>query len=786
MSLEPGGTFGPYQVIEQAGRGGMATVYKAYQPSLARNVAIKVLPAFFAEQEGFRERFQQEAVAVAKLRHPNIVAAYDYGEEDGLAYIVNEFVDGGTLADQLGKPLPAEYVAHILGPIASALDYAHARDVLHRDVKPSNILMARDGTPVLADFGLARIMGSVPGYTRTGMTVGTPEYMAPEQGEGDELTPASDQYALAIVAYEMLTGQVPFLGATPLAVVLAHIQKPLPLPREVNPALGPAVEEALLKGLAKLPADRYPSCSAMVAAIAEAGRADSGVFPVVARAPSGEVAAAVPGPIQVAIPAPTRGGVDRRLAAVIGGIAVAGLLVGGAAIMVIRGGAAGSSERAGPTDAWKQISADDFSNPARGFFQDQQGGSGEETFGSGNTIDYRWGAGYEKGEFVGRVGTSARDSWGPFADNRAAEATEKIVDDDFAVEVRARATKSPAEGGYGLRYIYGSETERYLLYLRPGTGQYQVWWTPGQISLASGLSDAMSRGGDENLLRMEVRGDTMRFYVNGREVDRVQHEGLLRRPGKVALAWVMDRPPTEGEMEVHFRDFKLFSLATPQVGQPTLRKGDAPKLLSADDFSDPAKGLFLDNRSGTGSYTSPPTKVTIEYLWEYLYGNKELIARLGTSYPQGWGSWFFWSADASGKVFEADFAAEVRARATKSAGQSFYGIRYLLAGDDYYTAMVVPGTGTYLINWAGGAGNLAAALSPALGRGGDENRLRIEVHGDTLRLFINGREVDRVQHEGLARRPGTLGVLWGMTDPPADGEVELRFDDFKVFALAPQ
>jgi len=267
VTLVPGANIGPYRVVEQIGRGGMATVYKAYQASLARYVAIKVLPAFFAEQPGFAERFQQEAIAVAKLRHPNIVQIFDYGQQDGVSYIAGEFIDGGTLAEQVGKPLPPDYTVKMLRPIAGALDYAHSRDVLHRDVKPSNILQARDGTPILSDFGLAKIIGSGAGLTASGATVGTPEYMAPEQGQGLELTPAADQYALGVVAYEMLTGRVPFSADTPLAVLIAHMQKPLPLPRTVNPNLSKAIEAVLLKALAKEPGDRFPNVTQFVNAL---------------------------------------------------------------------------------------------------------------------------------------------------------------------------------------------------------------------------------------------------------------------------------------------------------------------------------------------------------------------------------------------------------------------------------------------------------------------------------------------------------------------------------------
>lgn len=269
MTLTSGDTLGQYRIVEQAGRGGMAMVYKAFQASLSRYVALKVLPEFFAEEPGFRERFQREAVAVAALRHPNILTIFDYGEENGLHYIVTEFVDGGTLRDQLDQPLPPDYTARMLGPVASALDYAHARGTIHRDVKPANILLARDGTPILSDFGLASMMGSLPRLTVTGTAMGTPEYMAPEQAGGEAAGPASDLYALAVIAYEMITGRVPFTADTPLAVLMAHLHKPLPLPGAVHPAVPADVEAVLLKGLAKSAADRYPSASAFVAALAQ-------------------------------------------------------------------------------------------------------------------------------------------------------------------------------------------------------------------------------------------------------------------------------------------------------------------------------------------------------------------------------------------------------------------------------------------------------------------------------------------------------------------------------------
>ena len=268
MKLAPGVQVGPYQVVEQIGRGGMATVFKAYQPALERMVALKVLPDVLAEDPQFRERFRREAVAIARLRHPSILTVYDHGEFEDQLYIVTEFVEGGTFAAELGKPVGVQRTAEVLGAIASALDYAHRQGVLHRDVKPSNILINKEGAAILGDFGLARMMAPTgERLTRIDMVVGTPEYMSPEQCAGKEASPASDQYSLGVVAFEALTGHVPYEAETPAAVMLEQIQSPLPMPRSVNPNLSEGVEHALMRARAKDPAQRFASCGELVKAI---------------------------------------------------------------------------------------------------------------------------------------------------------------------------------------------------------------------------------------------------------------------------------------------------------------------------------------------------------------------------------------------------------------------------------------------------------------------------------------------------------------------------------------
>ena len=273
MKSLTGQNLGPYRVLGQLGRGGMATVYKAYQPSLDRQVALKVLPPHLADEPGFSERFQREARAVASLEHPHILAVYDSGQEGDVAYLVMRFVDGGTLKAQTGHPLTIDRIIHILDQVSKALDYAHTKRFVHRDVKPSNVLMDHGDWALLSDFGLAKMIGGSTQITETGVGLGTPDYMSPEQGMGSQVDQRTDIYSLAVILYEMLTGQVPYQADTPMAVVMKHIHEPLPLPTEVNPSISQAVERVVLKGMAKDPDDRYKTAGDLISALREASSA---------------------------------------------------------------------------------------------------------------------------------------------------------------------------------------------------------------------------------------------------------------------------------------------------------------------------------------------------------------------------------------------------------------------------------------------------------------------------------------------------------------------------------
>jgi serine/threonine protein kinase len=273
-----GKQLGPYRVIEALGEGGMAAVYRAYQPGMDRNVALKILPRQYADDPSFVLRFTHEARVIANLEHRNILPVYDFGESDGYTYLAMRFVDSGTLADLIGHgQLAMSQIRKVITEVAEALDYAHLRGVLHRDIKPSNILIDRTGNCLLADFGLAKMVEGNIHLTQTGSVLGTPAYMSPEQALGQPLDGRTDIYALGVILYRMCTGRLPFIAETPAAVLIKHIQDPLPPPRLHNPNLPEAVERIILKSLAKRQEDRYATAGALAAAFREAVPESEGI-----------------------------------------------------------------------------------------------------------------------------------------------------------------------------------------------------------------------------------------------------------------------------------------------------------------------------------------------------------------------------------------------------------------------------------------------------------------------------------------------------------------------------
>jgi serine/threonine protein kinase len=271
MSIALGSSIGNYQILSELGRGGMAIVYKAYQPSLRRYVALKVLPPQFTFDATFVQRFLQEARTAAGLNHPNIITIYDVGEANGTYYFAMQLIEGGSLQQLIRREgaLSMARIVYMVQQLASALDYAHRKSLIHRDIKPANVMLGEQDHVTLMDFGIARAAEGSK-LTQAGMVVGTPEYMSPEQAQGEEIDRRSDIYSLGVVVYEMFAGRVPFTGTTPHSVLHKHVYETPPPLRTITRGIPRDVEKVVAQALAKDPKKRYQSAGELAHALSRA------------------------------------------------------------------------------------------------------------------------------------------------------------------------------------------------------------------------------------------------------------------------------------------------------------------------------------------------------------------------------------------------------------------------------------------------------------------------------------------------------------------------------------
>lgn len=282
-----GRTLGDFEILAELGRGAMGVVYKARQVSLNRIVAMKVLPPQFTYDESYVARFKREARSAARLEHPAIISIYEVGERESFHYIIMRYIEGETLRDIMQREgqMPLQRVINLIAPVVAAVDYAHSQGIIHRDIKPSNIMVSHTGLIYLTDFGLARTVGGDGGLTATGMIMGTPDYMSPEQARGvGNIGPGTDVYALGIVIYQMLTNVLPFEAESTLSMLHARLIEPPKPPRTFRPDLSPEVEAVLLKALAREPEQRYQRAGEMLdALVASMQAADNQATFVVSR-----------------------------------------------------------------------------------------------------------------------------------------------------------------------------------------------------------------------------------------------------------------------------------------------------------------------------------------------------------------------------------------------------------------------------------------------------------------------------------------------------------------------
>jgi alpha-glucoside transport system substrate-binding protein len=377
-----------YHILQQLGQGGMATVFKAYDTRLERDVAFKVIRTGVIGPdmlEQMLKRFEREAKSLAKLEHPNIVSIYDYGKHENAPYLVMQYLPGGTLKDRVGQVFPCPNAARLLLPIAHALDYAHKRSIIHRDVKPANILITENGETMLSDFGIAKILEAEQGgtLTGTGVGIGTPEYMAPEQWTGKTI-PQTDIYALGVVFYELVTGHKPYTADTPAAVLLMQASDPLPRPSQFVPNIPESVEQTLFKALAKQPLDRFPTMEAFSQALEQIAFSSPPPEPdtaaTIIRQPAPPPHRVEPPP-EVADPPAPRGSKRIPFWAIAGGVGLALIVIVGLAALLISSLLSGKDDRA-PVSTSSSEATSTISEPTGTPSSSNQDDPGESESGS--------------------------------------------------------------------------------------------------------------------------------------------------------------------------------------------------------------------------------------------------------------------------------------------------------------------------------------------------------------------------------------------------------------------
>jgi hypothetical protein len=560
-----GRTLGQYQIVQRLGEGGMATVYKALQPSLNRYVAIKVLPPDLARQPDFAARFTREAHAVAQLQHPHILSVHDFGREGDLSYIVMQYVEAGTLQRHMRQPMNLETIAKIIEQLADALDYAHRRGVIHRDIKPTNVLMEEGRWPLLADFGIAKMVGGDTGLTATGVGIGTPAYMSPEQGQGQPVDARSDVYSLGVMLFEMLTGRVPFMADTPVGIVMQHILNPLPAPHSLNPAIPEAVERVVFKALAKDPDDRFVSAGEMAAALRRA--LAPGVAPRIAP-PAPGVAPAPPAAVAYPQRRPGWGNVLVKIATGTTGIAIVVaaivcLAVGGVAIwatqdpdavprvmMPILSEIQDLLSADSPADKARAFGdpilaaiadrepdyADDFSDPASGW--PVQSDARQET-------------GYGDGVYNVLIKTT---------DTGANLSVEELRwFDDFVAQVDARWSES-TYGNFGLVWRSERDEPCYGMSITTGIKRWDIW--NKTTMRVEGWASRIYGRPNWNHLTLVVKGEDIALYINGAPVGFASDD--LCRTGGVQLSVYA------GEFGVHaqFDDLQVWDISDTSPSTP--------------------------------------------------------------------------------------------------------------------------------------------------------------------------------------------------------------------------
>ena len=794
-----GQTLGQYRLLEQIGRGGMATVYKGYQPALERYVAIKILPTYLAHEPDFAARFEREAKSAARLNHPHILPVYDFGREGELNYIVMRYVEAGTLKERLGKPLELERAVELITQIGAALDYAHRHGVVHRDVKPANVLMDEEGWPLLSDFGLARMMEASVQLTKTGVGVGTPAYMSPEQGQGLAVDGRTDVYSLGVVLYEMLTGRVPFEAETPMAVVLKHITAPLPLPRQVNPSIPEAVEWVILKALAKDPDDRYATVGEMVAALREAvAWADVGeaigfeagegaappiegeakvALPVPETRPTGE--RVPPAPAEAAKP-------ERRIQwpkilgkivrEAIGTIFFVALTVG-AVFWTMRNpevlqAIIAKVQQVLPGQPRVAKQADAFADPILATVAkrepDYSDDFGDPTSGWPVQSNARLETNYEEGMYSVLIKATDTSS-DPFRD-------ELCGFDDFVAQVDVRWVSDARNGSAGFLWRFERDGPCYGGWISPAYKRWGMWNRAKTMEVGGGSGHIHGKG-EWNRVTLVVRGEHIALYVNDEPIAFASDDEC--RTGGVQLNVHAGEPGVHVLLD-NLKVWDISGLALP--GETPAPIGTLMPTDHARAFADPILRAITDRESDYREDFSDPgggwtTGSTADGdRWGYEDGTYLISA---TYLPQGE---CCISVRPDRAPSFSDFVLEVDAHFVSGERGAWFVVFRDSAQAHYGVSFRPDGTFGMWKNVGGAHAELAEtdAGTPAFERGVETNHLTIVARGPRIAVYVNGEPLWFVHDESSSKGAFTLGVE-NQTDKAT---LQVHFDNIEVWDIS--
>jgi serine/threonine protein kinase len=765
MSDLVGKSIGQYQIVEQIGQGGMATIFKAHQPSIDRYVAIKILPNQFAQDPNFVKRFEHEAKAIAALEHPHILPVHDFGTKEGRPYTVMRYVEGGTLADLMGNSLTYERIVQIIGSVARALDYAHQRGVVHRDIKPSNILIDKQGEVLLADFGIAKTIEGVGAtqLTGTGSILGTPAYMAPEQAESAKVDGRTDIYSLGVILYELLTGQPPYQADTPLAVVLMHLNEPLPLPRSIKPDIPESLEQIVLKAMAKAPNERFQTAGDMEQALKLALRGIESV------STTGSASASITQPDRASDtdiqPSPKSGktlmgpmligtGIVALLLCLVGGGIVTWAVIASRderiaevtpesvgdiqAIIPINQDAPLTPEStaelpvSNPTSSADVITEDTDND----IVIDLSALGGEMIFEDRfDSTRNGWSIGEDEDEYVqlkneivdGRYRMSRQAKQGAYS----WEQPITVNFDDFVLSVDAIPVEQTAPFGYGIIFRATAEDEYYTFLIDEGKA-FSVFLFAEDEWRALVASRRMSAINSNSLNQLAVKavGPSLTFYINGVEAVTVEDDAL--DSGSIGLAMELYEAGDSAIVEFD-------NLIVRQIERDEEQAAQSGDLIFAEYFDSDTNGW------ATGQFENEysQNEVTIVDGRYTLQVNSKEPAFIEKNLPNRRFSNFILTLEAT-PGDDAEYYSYGIAFRENSDGYTY---TFEIGNDGLYAIFLYNGEWKTLKDWSSND-----AIEP-----GQTNEITVVAKGNNFTFFVNEKEMTTLEDDTLAE--GEIGLV---------------------------